>query len=156
MASDRKAYQQTLPKKRMSAGAVFRNEDGDVLLVNPTYKEPWEIPGGAVEANESPLQACIREVKEELGLDIVPQRLLSVIYKPESDTSTEALSFIFYGGLLSTTEIEQIVLPEDELSEYRFVPPEQVRQYLLVEFAVWRLQQSLTVWTTDKTLYLDG
>ena len=48
----------------MSAGAIFRNQDGDVLLVNPTYKEPWEIPGGIVEANESPKRACIREVQE--------------------------------------------------------------------------------------------
>ena len=77
--SDR-AYQDSLPKKRMGAGALIFDENGRFLLVNPTYKEPWEVPGGVVEANESPAQACVREVREELGLDITLERLLLVDY----------------------------------------------------------------------------
>ena len=64
-----KAYQRSLPKKRMSAGALFFDEAGRLLVVEPAYKSNWEIPGGAVELNESPRQACVREVKEELGLE---------------------------------------------------------------------------------------
>lgn len=140
----------------MAAGALFRNEAGDVLLVNPTYKEPWEIPGGAVEANESPRQACIREVNEELGLDIAPQRLLSVSYKPESNLSTESLVFIFYGGVLGIEQIAQIILPQDELSEYRFIIPAEFKNYLLSDVASWRLHKSLEVWDGEQTVYLEG
>ncbi|MCP5099570.1 MAG: NUDIX hydrolase, partial [Chloroflexi bacterium] len=61
-------YQQSLPKKRMSAGALFFDELGRLLVVNPTYKPTWEIPGGAIELNESPYQGCKREIEEELGL----------------------------------------------------------------------------------------
>jgi len=37
------------------------------LIVNPVYKPVRDLPGGAVEANESPHAACRREVAEELG-----------------------------------------------------------------------------------------
>jgi ADP-ribose pyrophosphatase YjhB (NUDIX family) len=38
----------------MAAGALLFDEDGRILLVEPTYKPYWEIPGGVVEADESP------------------------------------------------------------------------------------------------------
>ena len=41
-------YSATLPRKRMAAGVLFRDHDGRVLLVEPVYKDYWEIPG-AVE-----------------------------------------------------------------------------------------------------------
>src|SRR5580692_9063847 len=69
-------YVASLARKRMTATAFFRDEEGRVLLVNPVYKEPWDLPGGAVEAEESPHAACRREVAEELGLDRPPGRVL--------------------------------------------------------------------------------
>ncbi|HEY9339368.1 MAG TPA: NUDIX hydrolase, partial [Kribbella sp.] len=44
----------------MAAGVLFRAVDGRVLLVEPSYKPNWEIPGGAVEADESPWAAAAR------------------------------------------------------------------------------------------------
>jgi 8-oxo-dGTP diphosphatase len=117
--SDR-TYQDSLPKKRMGAGALIFDENGRFLLVNPTYKEPWEVPGGVVEANESPAQACVREVREELGLDIELNRLLLVDYLSDSPEKVEALMFIFEGPILTPTEVEAIQLQAEELSECRF------------------------------------
>ena len=116
----KKNYQQTLPQKRMGSGALFLNEQRQILLVNPTYKPQWEIPGGIVEENESPRQACIREVEEELGLAIAPEHLLSIGYQAATDEQTEGIMFIFFGGVLDAEEIAQIKLPKEELSEYRF------------------------------------
>ena len=62
-------YTATLPAKRAAAAVLFTDPEGRVLLVEPTYKPTWEIPGGTVELNESPFAAAAREVKEELGLD---------------------------------------------------------------------------------------
>ena len=38
-----------MPRKRVSAGALFRDAAGRILVVEPTYKDSWEIPGGIVE-----------------------------------------------------------------------------------------------------------
>jgi len=46
----------------MAAGALFFDEAGHVLLVEPTYKGYRDIPGGYVKQGESPLQTCVREV----------------------------------------------------------------------------------------------
>jgi 8-oxo-dGTP pyrophosphatase MutT (NUDIX family) len=51
----------------MGAAVLFTDTGGRVLLVEPTYKDYWEVPGGAVDADESPYDAAVREVKEELG-----------------------------------------------------------------------------------------
>jgi hypothetical protein len=64
----------TLPRKRMGARALFFDAADRVLLAEPTYKPYWEIPGGAVEAGESPRDAVAREPKEEVGLSCPNRR----------------------------------------------------------------------------------
>jgi 8-oxo-dGTP pyrophosphatase MutT (NUDIX family) len=71
-------YVASLARRRMAATAFFRDDQGRVLLVNPVYKEKWDLPGGTVEAEGSPHAACRREVAEELGLDRPPGRVLAV------------------------------------------------------------------------------
>lgn len=78
-------YLASLPKKRMGAGALFRNAQQQLLLVKPSYKPGWEIPGGVVEYNESPYEACLREVQEELGLQVPLYRMLCVDYNATTD-----------------------------------------------------------------------
>lgn len=48
------------------------------MRLEPTCKDYWKIPGGYVETGESPSQACIREVREELGIESEIGRLLAV------------------------------------------------------------------------------
>lgn len=57
-------YYKGLPKKRMGVGALFLNDKNEILIVKPSYKDHWSVPGGVVDENESPRQACIREVKK--------------------------------------------------------------------------------------------
>ncbi len=120
MTTDSLSYTASLPRKRMGAGCLFFDEQGRVLLVKPTYKPSWEIPGGAVEQDESPGQCCRREVREELGLERATGALLVVDYNRATSEKSEALMFIFDGGRLSAEEIVAIRLPPEELSECRF------------------------------------
>lgn len=151
---NRKKYQASLPKKRVSAGCLFFDKQKRLLVVNPTYKEKWEIPGGAVEKNESPMAAVIREVKEEIGLALKPERLLCVDFSDETDSRTESLQFIFLGPMLTSSMIEKIKLPRGELSEFRFLPPKKAIK-LLNNKLRRRVGHCLSVLDTDETLYLE-
>jgi len=151
---DRKRWLESLPKKRMGAGALFLDEQGRLLLVNPTYKPQWEIPGGIVEQNESPRQACRREVYEEIGLSKSIERLLSISYAAANDKRTEGLMFIFWGGVLTPAEIATLRLPVTELSEYRFVTLAEALS-LLTPTLGERVRRSLEILPTEQTLYLE-
>jgi len=111
-----------------AAGALFVDERGHVLLVEPTYKPGWEIPGGVVEAGETPSAACAREIHEELGLRIHVGRLLVVDWAPHP--KGEKVLFVFDGGLLAAPAVSLIRLPADELASYRFVPPDEIGAWL--------------------------
>jgi 8-oxo-dGTP diphosphatase len=119
-------YVATLARKRMAAGALFRDAQGRVLLVDPTYKPTMDLPGGAVEADESPHAACRREVAEELGLDRAPGRVLAVDWVPSRPERPEGLIVVYDGGILTDEEVGQIVLGDGELAGIRFVVPEEV------------------------------
>ncbi len=150
----RKTFQMTLPQKRISSGCLLFDEEGQLLVVNPTYKDTWEIPGGVVEKNESPRAAVVREVFEELGLNCQPRRLLCVDFSNETERRTESLHFIFLGPDLSGDMINAIQLPKEELSEYRLLPPEKATM-LLNKKLRRRVRRCLEVLDREATLYLE-
>jgi 8-oxo-dGTP diphosphatase len=115
----------TLPRKRMGAAVCFRDDAGRVLLVEPTYKSEWLLPGGAVEAGESPYEAAAREVDEELGLTVRPGRLLLVDWFPPRSHRTEGVGLVYDGGVLNPSRTSQIALPPDELRSWAWCTPEE-------------------------------
>ncbi|MEV0097218.1 NUDIX hydrolase [Streptomyces sp. NPDC050738] len=106
----------------VAAGVLLFDEEDRVLLVDPTYKPGWEFPGGIVERGEAPARAGIREVAEELGiqLDRVPG-LLVVDWEPPRPPAYGGLRLLFDGGLLSPAEAGELSLPGPELRAWRFV-----------------------------------
>ena len=61
-----------VPKPRQAGRAILRDDAGRVLLIhfvlpNMTF---WATPGGGMEPGETPLAAALREVREELGIDV--------------------------------------------------------------------------------------
>jgi 8-oxo-dGTP diphosphatase len=105
---------------RVAAGALFFDDQGNVLIVKPSYKDGWEIPGGYVEPGESPRAACIREVKEEIGLTVSPGAHLVVDWAPAA-TEGDKLLFVFDGGALSDGDLKNIRFADGELTHWRFV-----------------------------------
>ncbi|WP_437179676.1 NUDIX domain-containing protein [Paenibacillus barcinonensis] len=64
---------------RIGVGAVILNERGEVLLAwrnRAPEQHTWSIPGGKVDAYETLETAVIREIKEEVNLDIAIDELL--------------------------------------------------------------------------------
>jgi 8-oxo-dGTP diphosphatase len=143
-------------QKVLASGCILRDHSGRILLVKPTYKPGWEIPGGMVEANESPIQACLREAQEEIGLEVVLGRLLCVDYVGVKIAPLERLMFVFDAGVISDLEVARIVLPADELSEFRFVTLAE-SQELLPERLALRVRQSLIALEhSPQTVFLEN
>ncbi|PIZ98630.1 MAG: hypothetical protein COX77_03825 [Candidatus Komeilibacteria bacterium CG_4_10_14_0_2_um_filter_37_10] len=114
MAND---YYQNLPTKRMSALALYYNEQKDILIVKPNYADYWLLPGGVIEKDESPLQAIQREIQEEIGLEQQDFKLVVVDYVA-TDEHSESIKFLFIGGDLA---VDKIKLDNKELSEFKYV-----------------------------------
>lgn len=136
-----------LPTKRVAADCLITDEEGRLLVLDPTYKLTWEIPGGVVEADESPWQAAQREVREEIGLDLEPGRLLAVDWKSRDGDVTEVVALLFDGGHLRAATIDQIVVDPSEVRGYRFVSLEEAGRLLDAELfqrvaAGWEARRS--------------
>ncbi|MBI1758778.1 MAG: NUDIX hydrolase [Actinobacteria bacterium] len=112
-----------MARPRVAAGVLIRDPGGRVLLVKPTYKDGWDLPGGYVEPGETPTQACVREAAEELGLAITPGGLLVADWAPHPAEGDKIL-FVFDGGVL-TPDDPQPVPDGVEIAEARFWPPEE-------------------------------
>ncbi|MDH6117501.1 ADP-ribose pyrophosphatase YjhB (NUDIX family) [Kitasatospora sp. GAS204A] len=109
-------------RKRVAADVLLRDTNGRVLLVKPTYKPGWDLPGGMAEANEPPEETAVRELREELGLEVVPRGVLVVDWVAPHGPWDDQIAFIFDGGILHVDQAEQLRPHDDELSEARFVP----------------------------------
>lgn len=111
----------------MGAAVLFTDVAGRVLLVEPVYKDYWEIPGGCVEADESPAAAAVREVREELRLTVSLGRLLVVDWVPPKPPRTEGLMLVFDGGVLTDEQTSAITVPAEELRSWAWCDPDEVR-----------------------------
>src|SRR4051794_10646875 len=83
------------PRKRVAADVIVRDQRGRLLLVNPNYKPDWNVPGGMVEANEPPIEAAARELREELGLTVQIGPLLAVDWIEPHGPWDDTLVFVF-------------------------------------------------------------
>jgi 8-oxo-dGTP diphosphatase len=126
-------------RKRVAADVIFRDEQGRILLVDPTYKPDWDVPGGMAEANEPPRVAAEREVKEELGLDLRLGALLCVDWVAPHGPWDDTLVFVFDGGVLSDEDQAKLRLGDGELAAFRFCSVEEVAT--LLRPYVWRRVQ---------------
>jgi 8-oxo-dGTP pyrophosphatase MutT (NUDIX family) len=113
-------------RETVASGVLLFDEEDRVLLVDPTYKPGWEFPGGVVEAGEAPARAGMREVAEEVGVELaaVP-RLLVVDWEPPRHPAFGGLRFLYDGGRLSADRVRDLQLPCDELRGWRFVTEEE-------------------------------
>jgi 8-oxo-dGTP pyrophosphatase MutT (NUDIX family) len=120
-------YYRSLPRHIAGAGAIFHDQEQRVLLVKPSYRETWQLPGGAMDAGEFPWETARREVREEIGLELAPGRLLAVDWVPPQPDGRPALAnFVFDGGPLTLSEAEQrINLQPGELTAWRLAAPQE-------------------------------
>jgi 8-oxo-dGTP diphosphatase len=120
-----------LPRIPASAGALIGDGQGRILVLEPTYKSGWTIPGGQVEADgESPWDGCRREVLEETGLIVTSGRLVCVDFLRPKARRPGGLRFVFDCGSIGAAQRAKIVLQADEIGDHRWVLPDEAGRLL--------------------------
>lgn len=113
---------------RIGAFALIFNEQSHVLLCHRRDLDLWNLPGGGMEAGESPWDAVIREVEEEVGLIVEVERLAGVYAKPKQEEIV--FSFVcrtLTGDPTTSDEVDQVAFfPIDQLP--RNTIPKQVER----------------------------
>jgi 8-oxo-dGTP diphosphatase len=123
LGNDRGVVVAGLPAIPASAGALIFDQAGRLLILKPTYKTGWTIPGGVMEADgETPWDACRREVREECGLEVRGGRLACVDFRPGSPEHPGGIRFLFDCGPADDTDLAAITVQPEEIAEYRLAP----------------------------------
>jgi len=133
----------------VAAGALFRDAGGRVMLVRPHYNPAWDIPGGMVEPGETPSEACVREVAEELGLEIAVGQALVVDWAPHPEQG-DRLLFVFDGGTLTEAQHKAIHYADGEIINHEYVSMSDLDNYTAP-----RLSRRLRAIRPGETRYLE-
>lgn len=109
--------------------AVIKNEEGKILIAQRNLKKSqgglWEFPGGKIEPNESREAAIIREIKEELTIDINVENYIGekIFNYPDKDVNLIALWCKIVNGNIRLLEHEDAKwIDISELDTFEFAP----------------------------------
>ena len=108
---------------------IIRNKDNKILIAQRNMKKTqgglWEFPGGKIENNETMEEAIVREIKEELDMDIAFESYFDekkYIY-PEKEINLIALNCKFIGEKYNVLEHEKVEwITVEELDNFEFAP----------------------------------
>lgn len=122
-----------IPQKQVTIAIGIVEHEGRFLIlrrldINPMWNHKWEFPGGKIEFGETPEQACVREVKEETGLDINNLELLGLHtdywHLPDKEIQVQ---LVIYRAAYVSGEVK---LDPNEDDEYKWVT---LDEYLAME-----------------------
>ena len=100
-----------VPRIPASAGALLWDPAGRLLILKPTYKKGWTLPGGQIDADgESPWDAC--------RLVVTRGRLACVDYLPPKPSRPGGVRFLFDCGTFLDATFGGVVLQEEEIEDH--------------------------------------
>ena len=127
-------------RKRLIALLALVNEKNEVLISlrknNEEYDGYWEYPGGKVEEDETLEQAIIREIKEEISLEISKNCVAPLTFAVDQQGGSETIVFLYicrkWEGSITSLLGQRIewVKPID-LAEYRMPAPNRFLNSIL-------------------------
>jgi 8-oxo-dGTP diphosphatase len=127
--------------------AIIRNEENDVLVVQrgaeSDHPLKWEFPGGKTRKGESDEECIIREISEELSMDIV---ICSRLNPVEHDYGTKQIRLIPF----TCDSLDELPILTEHVG-FRWVKPEELSEIDFCEADVFVAEQYLSVSGTDKT-----
>ena len=109
--------------------AIIKNSNNKILIAQRNLKKSqgglWEFPGGKIESNETKEEAIVREIKEELNMDIKCDSYFDEkIYEyPDKTIRLIALNCTMINDKYDVLEHEQVKwISLDEFKDYEFAP----------------------------------
>ena len=117
-----------MERKQIKVVAAIIRKDRSVFATQRgygNYKDWWEFPGGKLEPGESPEAAAVREIREELGVEVKAERFLktTVHEYEEYHVILHCWLCTITGGELTLKEHEAAKwLAEDEYGKVRWLP----------------------------------
>lgn len=106
------------PSFTVGANCVIERDDGAILLVRQAYRRRWGLPGGLLERGEAPAAAVVREVDEEVGLDI------EVVGEPAVVVDARARRVdVVYRARPNGTPPDELTACSPEITEARWHQP---------------------------------
>jgi 8-oxo-dGTP diphosphatase len=115
------------PCHSVSVAAAIVAPDGRLLATKRCDTGAWELPGGVLELGETFTEGVVREVREETGLTIQPERLTGV-YK---HMNAGIVALVFRCHIVDGHEA-----PTAEADESAWLTPEEVRERMTEAFAI--------------------
>ena len=118
-----------------TVGALIINEKEEILLVR-SYKwgTRYTVPGGHIELGERSQAAVKREIKEEVGLDVEPVKLLLIQEAVYPEDYIKHEHYIFLDYLCRTTNSSGVKLDGKEIQEYVWTSPSKALRMNLESF----------------------
>lgn len=109
----------------VTAGIIPINDNGDVLICSSPKWGTYGFPGGHIDPGEKMHAACIREAKEELGVDVEIIRLLAAQeYFVEPPVFKRNAHFVCFDFLVKIKHGQELKLDDREITEFKWVKPE--------------------------------
>lgn len=105
--------------------AVIVDEEGRILLVEDINTNWWTLPGGSIDPGERPADALVREMREELGVDVEPKAVLGVFGGPElvieyrNGDRVEYVTTVFACRITAGDPVAD----GEEVARFRFIVP---------------------------------
>ena len=113
-------------------GAAILNDDNQILASKRNDDRIlgtlWEFPGGKIEPNETKEEAIIREIKEEMDIDIEAKKFIGqkVFNYPDKDINLIAIECKQIKGDIKLNEHEDIKwVNKNELRNFNFAPADK-------------------------------
>ena len=121
------------PRPLCTVGALVVNPNAEVLIVRTTkWRGTWGVPGGKLDWGESLQEALLREFREEVALDLQQVRfalLQEAILDSQFHVPAHFVLVNYYAFSASTQ-----VVPNEEIVEWVWLPPEQALSFPLNNF----------------------
>ena len=109
---------------------VLCQSENKVLLIKHSYKKYWTLPCGGISMGETPVEAAIRESREEVGLRLRSDQLIlraKILY--EGENQKENIHLFEY----CFEHIPEITIDHKEVEDFRWVSQEELKQYYILE-----------------------